>query len=112
MLSSVKQPIPRRALSADELALIEEIKTKELEILDLHSRVVNLIGRQDGMLDAEECIRKNSQGMAYFCPPKVEEAALKRHEFAEPRVWAQGAKIDIQKGIMALIRAVEQPVNY
>lgn len=111
MSVTVKQPVACRELNADELALIDTIKAKEAELLELHAQVVNFIGRQDGLLDSQECIRKGNFGAAYFCQPEPDANTLVRHKLAEPRGWARLAKTDIQRGIMALVRAIEQPVT-
>jgi len=84
-------------LSAEEIALINEIKIAEANLLALHRKIELHVKEQyDSAVvnggsvtsDHEELMRRNQ---------------------AEPRRWLAIAKTDIQTGFMALVRAVAQP---
>lgn len=100
-----------RELTQTEIDLMNEIKAKGKELLALHDQVINLIAMQD-MLDKFAAVeRANSLGGAYFIAPEPDADVVARHKIAEPRRWAAIAKTDLQKGIMALVRAVAQPTD-
>lgn len=80
-----------RELSAEEIALINEIKIAEANLLALQKKVELHVAEQ-----------YNEQVM-------VPTEELKRLNDAEPRRWQAIAKTDFQTGFMALVRAVAQP---
>lgn len=89
-----------RSLSQEEIDLMNRIKAKGAELLELQSE---LDARLKEDLKAKAAAVKASMHMR----PECEE--LRRFENAEPLRWAAIGKTDIQTGIMALVRAVAQP---
>lgn len=82
-----------RELSQAEIDLMNRITEKGGELLDLHQEVVDLLQSQEVVANAQ-----------------VEDLRPAYHLVAaEPRRWNAMAKTDIQRGIMALVRAVAQP---
>lgn len=100
-----------RELTQAEIDLMNEIKAKGKELLALHDKVVELIGEQDLVPAIMAAADHNSKGMSYMIPPKQDADVMARHAIAEPRRWASIGKTDLQKGIMALVRAVAQPTD-
>lgn len=100
-----------RELTQVEIDLMNEIKAKGKELLALHDRVVELIGEQDRLPAIKAAADHNAKCMSYMLPPEQDADVVARHEIAEPRRWAAIAKTDLQKGIMALVRAVAQPTD-
>lgn len=82
-----------RELSQEEIDLMNRIKAKGSELLELQAALASMIGQQHF---------DKSQGPA-------EE--FERFNGAEPMRWASIGKTDIQTGIMALVRAVAQPAG-
>lgn len=90
-----------RELSQVEIDLMNAIKAKGTELLDLQRQVVvHLAGQRQERLDAVALAAGND--------PATE---LGRYVAAEPERWAAIGKTDIQTGIMALVRAVAQPTG-
>jgi hypothetical protein len=89
-----------RPLSAQELALINEVKAKGLELQALVARVNDHLGAQasraHGGLDGE------MQDM-------VEVARIRT---AEPARWLAIGRTHLQEGLMALTRAIAQPGGF
>lgn len=81
-----------RELTAEEIALINEIKIAEANLLALHRKVELYVSEQYtvSVLDQKLC-------------------ETDRLNQAEPRRWLAIAKTDMQTGFMALVRAVAQP---
>lgn len=100
-----------RELTQTEIDLMNEIKAKGKELLALHDQVIELIGTQDLAPRRIAAMEANARGGAYFIAPEPDADVVARHEIAEPRRWAAIAKTDLQKGIMALVRAVAQPTD-
>lgn len=78
-----------RELDESDIALINEIKS---------------LGAQTEQLIARVRLRASAQA-------STPEGAL-RHQVAESQRWAAEARTDLQKGLMALTRAVAQPTNF
>lgn len=90
-----------RELSQVEIDLMNAIKAKGAELLDLQQQVVvHLASQRQERLDAVALAAGND--------PATE---LDRYVAAEPERWAAIGKTDIQTGIMALVRAVAQPAG-
>lgn len=85
-----------RDLSQSEIDLMNRIKIKGAELLELHAELVKSLSKRHGDL-----IQHYSNG--------GDSAELDRFTAAEPLRWAAIGKTDIQTGIMALVRAVAQP---
>ena len=84
-----------RELSQPEIDLMNRIKAKGAELLELHSELLLHLQAQQ---TAAKCLIE-----------QLPEDELQRFTAAEPFRWAAIAKTDIQTGIMALVRAVAQP---
>lgn len=104
-----------RELSQEEIDLMNRIKIKGAELLALANELA-------GRLDTDEetkrlAARRSVEGHKSVADVPYNEhsgATDECHEYrrfyaAEPRLWAAIGKTDIQKGIMALVRAVAQP---
>lgn len=94
-----------RELTAEEIDLMNRIKAKGAELLQLQAE---LAGRLSTDHECKRAAAKNSKRS-----PEDEAGdecvELRRFESAEPHRWAAIGKTDIQTGIMALVRAVAQP---
>lgn len=86
-----------RELSQEEIDLMNRIKAKGAELLELHYKL-------DQML-REQANEKSGDAAANTS----DYAEFERFMDAEPLRWAAIGKTDIQTGIMALVRAVAQP---
>ena len=88
-----------RELSQQEIDLMNRIKAKGAELLELHQELA------DKLLDD---VRQKSKSAL---TDESQRDELERFQSAEPQRWASIGKTDIQTGIMALVRAVAQPVG-
>ncbi|MDO7216341.1 hypothetical protein Q5M47_13145 [Acinetobacter nosocomialis] len=96
-----------RDLSKEEIDLMNRIKEKGAELLALQAE---LVGRLDTDLEVKKVAAFNSQlAPNDFASEEYQE--LERFRSAEPLRWAAIGKTDIQTGIMALVRAVAQPIG-
>lgn len=84
-----------RELSQQEIDLMNQFKAKGSELLALHAELVRHLANQSASAIAEG-------------PDNPEHERLKA---AEPEYWAGIGKKNVQIGIMALVRAVVQPVG-
>jgi len=97
-----------RELSQQEIDLMNRIKTKGAELLELQDELSAYI--------RNECA-KRAKAVLQFPADSQDDAALAareemdRFERAEPQRWTSIGKTDIQTGIMALVRAVAQPAG-
>ena len=92
-----------RELSQPEIDLMNRIKAKGAELLQLQAE---LAGRLSTDLEVKTS-DANRVGMEKTAAAECVE--LRRFQAAEPLRWASIGKTDIQTGIMALVRAVAQP---
>ena len=94
-----------RDLSQEEIDLMNRIKTKGAELLELQSELAARL--------ATDLEFKLSAAIASKVAPEDfgsdEYAEFERFKAAEPQRWAAIGKTDIQTGLMAMIRAVAQP---
>ena len=105
-----------RELSQEEVDLMNRIKAKGAELLQLQAE---LAGRLDTELEvAGSDARRSIDGHEVNgYPATVHTGAtpecieFRRFAAAEPLRWAAIGKTDIQTGIMALVRAVAQPAG-
>ncbi|HDI5460645.1 TPA: hypothetical protein PNT52_000465 [Acinetobacter baumannii] len=96
-----------RELSKEEIDLMNRIKEKGAELLALQAE---LVGRLDTDFEVKKVAAFNSQlAPNDFASEECQE--LERFKAAEPLRWAAIGKTDIQTGIMALVRAVAQPIG-
>ena len=79
-----------RELTQVEIDLMNRIKEKQREMLDLHEEVILYL-----------------QNQSANATPETSEHLLR----TTPHRWASIAKTDIQTGTMALVRTVAQPTN-
>ena len=84
-----------RELSQAEIDLMNRIKAKGAELLELQAELV-------ASLDDYQTYLTVSVG---------DDEEVQRFGAAEPFRWAAIGKTDIQTGIMALVRAVAQPAG-
>lgn len=94
-----------RDLSQQEIDLMNKIKTKGQELLELQSMVIELLSYQEAsMLDRAY---RNEHDAPFYGDDVGHQ--IKMFKQAEPFRWAAIAKTDIQTGIMALVRSIAQP---
>jgi len=93
-----------RELSQEEIDLMNRIKAKGAELLQLQAELVDY-------LDAQKLAKERAMINLPAASAAEEEAEAEYERFfaAEPQRWAAIGKTDIQTGIMALVRAVAQP---
>lgn len=92
-----------RELSQAEIDLMNRIKAKGAELLELQAELFDLLAQQDRDKRLACSIPSNNH--------EAHTAELDRFQAAEPFRWASIGKTDIQTGIMALVRAVAQPAG-
>lgn len=85
-----------RELSQEEIDLMNRIKAKGTELLELQAELATMLNHQHVKKAANE---------------ERDPDELARFRAAEPQRWASIGKTDIQTGIMALVRAVAQPAG-
>lgn len=85
-----------RELSQEEIDLMNRIKAKGDEMLELQAELAAMLNHQHVKKAANE---------------ERDPDELARFRAAEPQHWAAIGKTDIQTGIMALVRAVAQPAG-
>lgn len=90
-----------RELSQEEIDLMNRIKAKGAELLELQAELVARLEQQDKDKRLAICIPSDSRD--------ADQAEFARFQAAEPFRWAAIGKTDIQTGLMALVRAVAQP---
>lgn len=93
-----------RELSAEEIDLMNRIKAKGGELLELQRELMDRLNAQAQHKKHEADVK----GLTYVEGAKEE---LDRFMAAEPQRWASIGRTDIQTGIMALVRAVAQPAG-
>lgn len=94
-----------RELSQTEIDLMNRIKAKGGELLELQAELVDL-------LKLQELNKLNAVDQATTSDVEAEaKAEFNRFHAAEPFRWSSIGKTDIQTGIMALVRAVAQPAG-
>ncbi|CAD5107233.1 Acb2/Tad1 domain-containing protein [Zestomonas carbonaria] len=86
-----------RELSQAEIDLMNRIKAKGGELLELQAELAQMLAHQ-----AREKAANLAENTDCY-------AEMERFHDAEPMRWAAIGKTDIQTGIMALVRAVAQP---
>jgi len=84
-----------RELSQAEIDLMNRIKAKGVELLELQAELVASL----------------NDYQTYLTVSVGDDGEVQRFEAAEPFRWAAIGKTDIQTGIMALVRAVAQPAG-
>lgn len=107
-----RQIVGYRELTVIDIDLINRIKLAGKVLLDLQREVAMKLGEDDGSTRAKRAAFHNAQGGSYMKPgDPVDPDITRRFAIAEPHRWAAIAKTDIQTGVMALVRAVAQPVD-
>lgn len=105
-----------RELSSEEIDLMNRIKATGTELLSLQAE---LAGRLSTDLEVKRSAALRSvAGKEFNGTPYNEHTGatdecieFRRFQAAEPLRWASIGKTDIQTGVMALVRAVAQPVG-
>lgn len=94
-----------RELSQEEIDLMNRIKAKGTELLELQAELVD-------MLKLQEVAKINAMDQASTSDVEAEaKAEFNRFQAAEPFRWSAIGKTELQTGIMALVRAVAQPAG-
>ncbi|TCL06887.1 DUF7681 family protein [Sodalis ligni] len=96
-----------RDLLPEEIDLMNRIKVKGVELLALQAELA-------GRLSTEMELKMVAARASKLSPEDEgsdECVELRRFQQAEPQRWAAIGKTDIQTGIMALVRAVAQPMT-
>ena len=88
-----------RELSQQEIDLMNRIKAKGAELLELQHELDNML--------REQANQKSGNAAANTS----DYSEFERFMEAEPLRWSSIGKTDIQTGIMALVRAVAQPAG-
>ena len=88
-----------RELSQEEIDLMNRIKAKGVELLELQYELNQMLRAQADQKSLNAAA--NTSDYAEF----------DRFMSSEPLRWAEIGKTDIQTGIMALVRAVAQPAG-
>ena len=105
-----------RELGQEEVDLMNRIKAKGAELLQLHAE---LAGRLDTARETKfHAALRSVAGKEYNGVPYNEHTGAseecqeyRRFMTAEPLRWASIAKTDVQTGLMAMVRAVAQPAG-
>lgn len=94
-----------RELNQAEIDLMNRIKAKGTELLELQAELVAMLSLQnDAKINAID-------GAQTWDAEAEAKAEYNRFHDAEPFRWSVIGKTDIQTGIMALVRAVAQPAG-
>ena len=94
-----------RELSQSEIDLMNRIKAKGTELLELQAELVDMLKLQEvSKVSTMDAALDNDS-------PHDAKTEFNRFQAAEPLRWAAIGKTDIQTGIMALVRAVAQPAG-
>lgn len=96
-----------RDLMPAEIELMNAIKTKGAELLQLQAQLAGMLSTQ---LEVKTHAAKTSTTHEPWQQGASDECIeLRRFQAAEPLRWAAIGKTDIETGLMALVRAVAQP---
>lgn len=95
--------IGSRTLTDREIEQINKVKAAEKVLLDIQAEVASTLAseHESKKAAAVRVFRRHNNNS--------EQAELDRFVGADPHWWAAKGKRDIQIGVMALIRAIEQP---
>jgi hypothetical protein len=104
-----------RDLTAEEIDLINRIKSKGAELLELQSELaknirdrttflIEVVTSHQAVLDGPATLSAEQRAEHTECRDDAQEE-LNVIYAAEPARWASIAKTDIQTGVMALVRA-------
>ena len=105
MENQYRKIVGYRELSQQEIDLMNRIKAKGSELLELQAELVD-------MLKLQEVSKRTGVDQAPTSDASADaKVEFNRFHAAEPFRWAAIGKTDIQTGIMALVRAVAQPAG-
>lgn len=93
-----------RELSAEDIALMNEVKATGVQLEELFAKVEAHIEKQYD--DAWAVYDQNAES------DSDQNAEIDRLNRAEPYDWHQRAKADVQTALMKLVRAVAQPTTF
>jgi hypothetical protein len=96
-----------RELSEMEIDLMNRIKSKSSELLELQEELVAALNEKAEL--SAKCIADEPEGCTISQDYVEAKKEFDRFHDAEPFKWAAIGKTEIQKGTMALVRAVAQP---
>lgn len=101
-----------RELSQADVDLMNRIKAKSREMLELHEELLSSLKAQElalyNRIDNENLGKTKQQLMKTRQDKVVATEELNRFRAAEPMRWASIGKTDIQTGTMAMVRAIAQ----
>lgn len=105
-----------RELSQEEVDLMNRIKAKGAELLQLQAELAGRLAtdRETKLYAARNSMSgKEYNGVPYNEHTGASEECQEYRRFmaAEPLRWAAIAKTDIQTGLMAMVRGVAQPAG-
>lgn len=102
-----------RELSQAEIDLMNRIKAKGAELLDLQAELASHLKNAQRRMHRDAFGRANAPVDLPHDRENYTEHHVEYVRFldAEPHRWAAIGKTDIQTGIMALVRAVAQPAG-
>ncbi len=100
-----------RELSQEEVDLMNRIEAKGAELLALQAELVGRLSTAE--VERRIAASSSVAGKDYTADTGATNECHEYQRFiaAEPQRWAAIGKTDIQTGIMALVRAVAQPVG-
>ena len=103
-----------RELSQEEVDLMNRIKAKGAELLELQKELAGRLSTDNEVklaaaLRSVEGQQINGYPVTQHNGASDECIEWRRFSAAEPSRWANIGKTDIQTGIMAMVRAVAQP---
>lgn len=105
-----------RELSQEEVDLMNRIKAKGVELLQIQAELAGLLvtDHETKLHAARRSMEgKEYNGVLYNEHTGASEECIEFRRFAaaEPQRWSSIGKTDIQTGIMALVCAVAQPAG-
>ncbi|MGO2154435.1 MAG: Acb2/Tad1 domain-containing protein [Serratia proteamaculans] len=100
-----------RELSQEEIDLMNRIKAKGAELLALQVELAGRLSTDYEVKLANACDAQHGTGFDVYQGSSDEAQEFRRFMAAESTRWAAIGKTDIQTGIMALVRAVAQPIG-
>ncbi len=100
-----------RELSQEEIDLMNRIKEKGAELLALQAELSGRLYTDQEIKSNAAKVAQEGTGFDVYQGASDEAQEFRRFIAAEPQRWASIGKTDIQTGIMALVRAVAQPIG-
>lgn len=98
-----------RELTQEEIDLMNRIKQKGAELLQLQAELSGRLSTDDEVKRVAAQQAQHGTGFDIYQGASDEAIEYRRFKDAEPQRWSAIAKTDIQTGIMAMVRAIAQP---